>query len=100
MGMLLTDTNDVANVRGRTFWETQLANDKILLHQIDLAIMAFNTDKDGIQSYTIDTGQDKQTVTRADLASLNSMHEKLIKEINEIEQYLNPGPVRRICPGF
>ena len=56
MGMLLDDPDGIAGMDMRTYYETQLRNDKILLNQIDRAIVAVSA-ADGIQEYTIDTGQ-------------------------------------------
>lgn len=103
MGMVLEDTNGVAGVSGLDFWSATLQNDKILLDGINRAIVAFTSSSgaDGIAEYTIDTGQDKQTVKRTDLASLYARRKELIDEINRIEAALN-GPSRwtQVCPGY
>ena len=103
MGMLLDDVNQVGEVRGVEFWQNTLRNDKVLLDQINRAIVAFasSSGADGIVEYTIDTGQDRQTVKRTDLASLYARRDKLIEEINKIEEALYGG--RRwsqVIPGF
>lgn len=104
MGMLLPDPNSVANLDSFTFWETQLKNDRIILNQVDRAIAAFTNDlaeTQGIQEYTIDTGQDKQTVKRSDLASLYSWRQKLVAEINQLTDALY-GRSRwsQVVPGY
>lgn len=103
MGMLLDDPNGVANVQGREFWSLTLQNDKILLDGINRAIIAFTSSDgaDGITEYTIDTGQDRQTVKRTDLASLYARRDKLIDEINRIEDALY-GRSRwsQVVPGY
>lgn len=103
MGMLLEDVNHVGEISGMEFWENTLRNDKVLLDGINRAIVAFTSSNgaDGIVEYTIDTGQDRQTVKRTDLASLYARRDKLIAEINKIEAALRGG--RRwsqIIPGF
>lgn len=103
MGMLLEDVNHVGEISGIEFWENTLRNDKVLLDGINRAIVAFTSSSgaDGIVEYTIDTGQDRQTVKRTDLASLYARRDKLIAEINKIESALRGG--RRwsqIIPGF
>lgn len=103
MGMLLEDPNKVSQVGGREFWEITLRNDKILLDGINRAIVAFTSSAgaDGIVEYTIDTGQDRQTVKRTDLASLYARRDKLIDEINRIEAALNGGRKwSQVIPGF
>ena len=104
MGMLLPDPNGVANLDSFTFWETQLKNDRIILNQVDRAIAAFTNDlaeTQGIQEYTIDTGQDKQTVKRSDRASLYSWRQKLVAEINQLTDTLY-GKSRwsQVVPGY
>ena len=104
MGMLLPDPNGVANLDSFTFWETQLKNDRIILNQVDRAIAAFTNDlaeTQGIQEYTIDTGQDKQTVKRSDLTSLYSWRQKLVAEINQLTDTLY-GKSRwsQVVPGY
>lgn len=42
-------------------------------------------------SYSIDTGQSKETVTAASLPMLYSMQQKIIEEINDICDELNGG---------
>lgn len=103
MGMLLDDPNKVAGIGGVDFWVQTLQNDKILLDGINRAIVAFTSSSgaDGITEYTIDTGQDRQTVKRTDLASLYARRKELIDEINRIEDALN-GPSRwsQVVPGY
>ena len=103
MGMLLEDVNKVGEISGVKFWQNTLRNDKVLLDGINRAIVAFTSPSgaDGIVEYTIDTGQDRQTVKRTDLASLYARRDKLIDEINRIEDALRGG--RRwsqVIPGF
>lgn len=103
MGMLLEDPNKVSQVGGREFWEITLRNDKILLDGINRAIVAFtsSTGANSIQEYTIDTGQDRQTVKRTDLASLYARRESLINEINKIQKALSgDNGLRQVIPGF
>lgn len=103
MGMLLEDVNKVGEISGVEFWRNTLRNDKVLLDQINRAIVAFTSSSgaDGIVEYTIDTGQDRQTVKRTDLASLYARRDKLINEINRIEAALNGGRKwSQVIPGF
>lgn len=103
MAMLLEDPNGVAGVQGRDFWETTLKNDKILLDGINRAILAFtsSTGADGIAEYTIDTGQDRQTVKRTELASLYARRDALLEEIARLEELLyGGGRWRQVIPGY
>lgn len=100
MGMLLDDPDGIAGMDMRTYYETQLRNDKILLNQIDRAIVAVSA-ADGIQEYTIDTGQDRQTVKRADIGSLIAQKQRLLAEINQLTEALY-GSSRwsQVIPGY
>ncbi len=101
--MLLEDPNGVAGVQGRDFWEATLQNDKILLDGINRAIVAFtsSTGADGIAEYTIDTGQDRQTVKRTELASLYARRDALLEEIARLEASLFGGSRwRQVIPGY
>ena len=103
MGMLLEDVNKVGEISGVEFWRNTLRNDKVLLDGINRAIVAFTSSSgaDGIVEYTIDTGQDRQTVKRTDLASLYARRDKLIDVINRIEDALNGGRKwSQVIPGF
>lgn len=103
MGMLLDDPNEVGGVGCRAFWEATLRNDKVLLDGLNRAIVAFTSSSgaDGVQEYTIDSGQDRQTVKRTDLATLYARRDKLIDEINRIERALaGGGHWSQVVPGY
>lgn len=103
MGMLLDDPNGVAGYAGREFWAATLKNDKILLDGLNRAILAFTSASgaDGVQEYTIDSGQDRQTVKRTELATLYARRDKLIDEIDRIERALNGGDHwKQVIPGY
>jgi len=65
------------------FWKDELKNSRIILYELDKAIHALT--KKEIRQYTINTGQDSQTVSRQDLPQLYDRREKLLKEIEELE---------------
>lgn len=100
MGMLLDDPHGVTKLDSYTYYETQLKNDKILLNQIDRAIAALSAN-DGIQEYTIDTGQDRQTVKRADIGTLIAQKERLLAEIDQLTEALyGSGRWSQVIPGY
>lgn len=100
MGMLLDDPHGVTKLDSYTYYETQLKNDKILLNQIDRAIAALS-ESDGIQEYTIDTGQDRQTVKRADIGTLIAQKQRLLAEINQLTEALyGSGRWSQVIPGY
>ncbi|WP_406032573.1 hypothetical protein [Treponema saccharophilum] len=100
MGLRLEDADGVLD--GCTLdWNAVLDNDRILLHELDKAIVALSRDADGVTEYTIDTGQSRQTVKRTDLAALMERRSALIKEIAAIERELfGTGGFRRAGPGW
>ena len=102
--MLLPGAEKYLNKDSRDLWTEQLANDRLILGEIDAAIAYFNSPEgaDGIAEYTIDTGQDRQTVKRTDISNLMGWRSKLIAEIVQLERSLgmNGCAARRIFPGF
>ena len=103
--MLLPGAEKYLNKNSHDLWKEQLANDRLILSQVDAAISAFTQytlEEGAISEYTIDTGQDRQTVKRDNLQSLYSWRSKLIAEIAQLERSLgmNGCAARRIVPGF
>ena len=103
--MLLPGAEKYLNKNSHDLWKEQLANDRLILSQVDAAISAFTQytlEENAISEYTIDTGQDRQTVKRDNLQSLYSWRSKLIAEIAQLEQSLgmNGCAARSIVPGF
>ena len=86
------------------FWKDELDNAKILLIEVEKAIKALTSDmvsSGGVQSYTLNTGQDSQTVTRADISQLYAKRAELQKNINDLERMLGlHGAARVIVPGY
>jgi hypothetical protein len=79
-----------------TFWSDQLAAAKTAVAAYNAALLALST---GAQSYTLDTGQTKQTVTKADLGSLRLTRSALLNEVATLEARLCGGSVH-VTPGF
>ena len=103
--MLLPGAEKYLNKNSHDLWKEQLANDRLILSQVDAAISAFTQytlEENAISEYTIDTGQDRQTVKRTDISNLMSWRSKLIAEIAQLERSLgmNGCAARRIVPGF
>lgn len=61
---------------------------------------ALNALLTGAQSYTLDTGQTRQVVTRADLGQLRLMRQAVRNEIRMLENECCGGAVTRVIPGF
>ena len=103
--MLLPGAEKYLNKSSRETWTEQLANNRYVLSQLDAAIATFTQytiEENAISEYTIDTGQDRQTVKRSDLSSLYPWREKLLREIAQLERTLglNGSGARRIMPGY
>ncbi len=85
--MALLDV-DFSEESSRKFWVDELKNSKILLLEIEKAILFFTKQAQqtgGVQEYTIDTGQDRQTVKRSDLGSLYQQRKNLLNSIAILE---------------
>ena len=84
------------------FWEDELNNARRLLYEIEKAILYFTQEAlscGGVQEYTIDTGQDRQTVKRSDLSSLYIRHKELLNIISILETRVRPtGGAVRVQP--
>lgn len=99
---MIIDTNSpVVTESSDKFWSDELTNARIMLVEVEKAINSFNSNG-SIQSYTIDTGQDKQTVTRAELRNLYEWRNRLLSDIQTLEARLRIGGSRapQICPGY
>lgn len=55
---------------------------------------------DGAQSYTLDTGQNRQTVTKLDLAAIQQIIDSLYNRCVTLEARLNGGSVVNVRPGW
>ena len=67
----------------RDFIKDEIDNSKILIYEIDKAIIFLTKNK--YARYTIDTGQDQMTIQYHDLSALYERRSKLIEQIAELE---------------
>lgn len=72
----------------REFLVARIVATKALIVAYEDAVAALST-ANGVQSYTLDTGQSKQTVTRADIMSLNTTLDSLYNRLATMEARLN-----------
>lgn len=70
----------------QSFWLDQLTAAKAMVVAYNAAILALATGN--ILSYTLDTSQSRQTVTRNDLASLRATRDALLNEVATLEARL------------
>jgi len=89
---------DIKPQSNHDFWKDELQNLRVLLYEYDRAIADLVSGK--ISEYRLETGQSMQMVKRTDLSSLYNAREKLIAQIDQLEQRLNGGSVSQILPGW
>jgi hypothetical protein len=70
-----------------TWFQSRIDKTKTTIEAIEDAILALSTEK--FQSYTIDTGQTRQTVTKKDIARLNVELDKLYIRLDWLDTRLN-----------
>jgi hypothetical protein len=66
-----------------TYWEDRLAIVMALIVAYDAAILALSTG--AVQSYSLDTGQTRQTVTKQNITSLRDTRQSLLNELATLE---------------
>lgn len=71
----------------RAFIKERITATKALIVAYEDAVTALGT-QGGVVSYTLDTGQSRQTVTRADISSLNRMLDSLYNRLATLEARL------------
>lgn len=72
------------------FLQARIDATKAIIVAYEDAVLALGTGG-SIQSYTLDTGQSRQTVTRADLSSLNRVLDSLYNRCAVLEARLSGG---------
>jgi hypothetical protein len=78
--------------------DARIAKTKELIERYEDAIAAVGAGG-GMQSYTLDTGQSRQTVTRADLGRLQDMLNSLENRLSTLQARRNGAGVR-VLPGW
>ncbi|MCL2381339.1 MAG: hypothetical protein FWC64_07060 [Treponema sp.] len=72
-------------------WADIINNSKIILFELDKAILALT--REGLRSFSINTGQTAQNVTPLDLPILIQRRKDLLEQINHIEARNAPPPL-------
>jgi hypothetical protein len=70
-----------------TWLQSRIDKTKTAIEAIEDAILALSTGN--LQSYTIDTGQTRQTVTKKDISRLNVELDKLYLRLDWLDTRLN-----------
>ncbi len=81
----------------REFLQERITATQALIIAYEDAVTALGT-AGGIQSYTLDTSQSRQTVTRADLPTLNRMLDSLYNRCATLEARLTGGATVQARP--
>jgi hypothetical protein len=96
---LITENHPALSGDPKQFWRDELNNSKILLYELDKAILALS--KKEIAHYTINTGQDSMTITRHDLPNLYARQATLLIQIQNLENIINPkSKLIQVVPGW
>jgi len=83
----------------REFLINRITVTKALIIAYEDAVLALGV-SGGTQSYTLDTSQSRQVVTRADIPSLGKMLDALYNRLVILEARLNGGNVTIARPAF
>lgn len=83
----------------RTFLLERIAVTKSLIVAYESAVLALAS-ANGIESYTLDTGQGRQTVTRADVSRLSATLDGLYNRLSVLQTRLDGSGVTRGVPAW
>jgi hypothetical protein len=81
----------------RQFIQERIDQTKVLIVAYEDALIALSS---GAQSYTIDTGQTRQTVTKIDLSSTRIILDNLYNRCATLEARLNGSGSLTVGPGW
>ncbi len=97
---IIDTTSPVLKESSSQFWQDELHNAKVLLHEVDKALHTLIVG--GHQSYELDTGQSRQRVTRQDLGKLETWRSSLLADIKRLEAMCGEGEpaVKIVRPGW
>jgi hypothetical protein len=98
--MPLLDADHAAGSESSSdMWQNTLKNTRILLHEYDTAI--YNLVKLNHKSYSLNTGQSIQQVSRQDLPMLVEMRSILLSQITDLELLTGVrAGVKQVVPNF
>lgn len=82
----------------RQFWLDRIEKTKALIIAWEDAELALSAG--GVQSYTLDTGQTRQTVTKADLGTIRNTIDGLLNRLVTLEARLGNGGVVNVRPAW
>ena len=79
------------------YWRDRIATVKALIDAYDAALLALGTG--AVQQYSLDTGQTRQTVTKANMATLRDTRDGLLDEPVGLQARCGGGG-SRVVPGW
>lgn len=82
----------------RAYLNDRITTTKALIAAYEDAVTALSA-SNGVQSYTLDTTQSRQTVTRADIPALNTMIDSLYNRLTMLQARLSGGSTN-VRPGW
>jgi hypothetical protein len=82
----------------RQFWLDRIEKTKQLIIAWEDAELALSAG--GVQSYTLDTGQTRQTVTKADLGTIRNTIDGLMNRLVTLEARINGSGVVNVRPAW
>lgn len=82
----------------RQFWLDRIEKTKQLIAAWEDAELALSAG--GVQSYTLDTGQTRQTVTKADLGQIRDTIDSLLNRLVTLEARIGNGGVVNVRPAW
>ena len=83
----------------RDFLQDRIDKTKLLIAAWEDALQALG-DETGIQSYTFDSGQTRQVVTRSDIGTINRIIDSLMNRLAVLEARLDGRGVVTARPGW
>jgi len=96
--MALIDSDNPVTIEDqKKFWEDTLTNTRALLFNLDKIIYGLTHEER--KSYSMDTGQTTINVTMQDMGSLIDRREKLLKQIEDLEDKLGLNQKTQIFQG-
>lgn len=87
MSNKLDDDNNISSLSSEEYYKNEYNNLRILLFEYDKAILSVQNHK----SYTLNTGQTTQTVTRHNLSELIEAKKDILNQMRELEMHLGIG---------
>ncbi|AEM22153.1 hypothetical protein Bint_1534 [Brachyspira intermedia PWS/A] len=87
MSNKLDDDNNISSLSSKEYYKNEYNNLRILLFEYDKAILSVQNHK----SYTLNTGQTTQTVTRHNLSELIEAKKDILNQMRELEMHLGIG---------